>query len=92
MPLNQFGPVQFSVEGTFTDKPRLLMDGEEVPFDSLSIFHDPGFKFTNEAGKEEVIPPSTHLSFSVSAKIGQLEANVGQVSPSQDGREGREEG
>jgi len=76
MPLDNFGPVQFSIEGSFTDKPRLLMNGEEVTYDSISIHHYPEFKYVDFDGKDQIEPASTMLSFSVSAQIGQLEANV----------------
>lgn len=72
MPLGQFGPVQFSVEGTFTEKPRLLMNGEEVAYDTLFISHYPERKYDD--GYEE--PARTCLEFSVAASVGQLEANV----------------
>ena len=74
--LNQFGPVKFSVEGTFTDKPRLLMNGEEIAYDSLFIMHNPEHKFEDFDGKDVTIPASTNLDFSVSTTIGQLEAHV----------------
>ena len=78
--LNGLGPIQFSIEGTFTDKPRLLMDGQEVPYDSISMMYMPEEKFdyTDEYGnkKEEVLPEYISLSFSLTGKIGQLEANV----------------
>lgn len=91
MPLNQFGPVQFSIEGSFTEKPRLLMNGEEVAYDSLYISHSPEYTYEDveEDGKTEkkTIPARTHLDFSVSAQIGQLEANVSyRVKANEEGK------
>jgi len=52
------------------------MNGEEVAYDSLYISHRPEFKYNDFDGKEIVEAASTHLDFSVSAQIGQLEANI----------------
>ena len=77
---NGLGPIKFTVEGSFIDKPRLLMYGAEVPYDSLHISYTPAetFKYTDHEGKEqkEEYPEYISLSFSLSGKIGQLEANV----------------
>lgn len=70
------GPVKFSVEGTFTEKPRLLMDGQEVEYDALYISHTPEFDYEDYDGSKKSIAASTRLDFSVKANIGQLEANV----------------
>ena len=70
------GPVKFTVEGTFTDKPRLLMDGIEVDYDSLYITHEPSWEYEEYDGSKKTVAARTHLDFSVKASVGQLEANV----------------
>lgn len=68
-------PVMFSLEGTFMEKPVLRMDGQAVPYESLSVYHYPEVSYEHE-GKVEIMPEETGLLFSLSGKIGQLEANV----------------
>jgi hypothetical protein len=79
MPLD-FGPVQFQIVGTFTEKPRLILNGEEVPYETLHAGYAPAetIEYTDYDGKEvkEEIPEHIALAFSLSSKIGQLEANV----------------
>ena len=73
--IDNMGPVQFSVEGTFTNKPRLLMNGEEVPYDSLQMVYIPEETFEFE-GKKETLPEYISFSFSLTGNVGQLEAHV----------------
>ena len=78
MPLD-LGPVQFQIIGTFMDKPRLLLNGEEVPYETLSASYMPAETFEYEDDcekKSDTYPEFIHLSFSLSSQIGQLEANV----------------
>lgn len=79
MPLD-FGPVTFQIVGTFTEKPRLILNGEEVPYETLHAAYAPAetVEYTDYDGKavKEEIPEHIALAFSLSSQIGQLEANV----------------
>jgi hypothetical protein len=91
MPLDNLGPVKFSIEGTFMDKPRLLMNGEEVPFDTLGVVYYPAETFEMEGldGKTEKkeLPEYIDLSFSLKANVGQLEAYVSyRVKANEEGK------
>lgn len=75
MPLDNMGPIQFQIVGTFMEKPRLIVNGEEVPYQSLTAAYYP--EETVEYGEEkETYPEQIALAFSLSSKMGQLEANV----------------
>lgn len=61
----------FKIEGSFLNKPTLTVDGQTVPFATLSAIYYPeeiigGEKFNEVAS----------LQFSVAEKIGNLEANT----------------
>ena len=79
MPLD-LGPVQFQLVGTFMDKPRLLLNGEEVPYESLHASYRPAetYEYKDMDGKEvkEEYPEHIALSFSLTSQIGQLEVGV----------------
>lgn len=79
MPLD-LGPVTFQIVGTFMDKPRLLINGEEVPYETMHAAYVPAetFEYKDYDGKDvkEDYPEHIALSFSLSSQIGQLEANV----------------
>ena len=80
------GPIVFTVEGSFMDKPRLLMGGEDVPFDTMMIMYLPEEKMMFD-GKEEVLPELITMEFSLKAQVGQLEANVNyRVKANADGK------
>jgi hypothetical protein len=74
--------VFFSIEGTFLDKPKLLMNGQEVPYKDLSIAYLP-----EETIGGESFPEMIRLAFSLTGQIGQLQANVMyQVKANKDGK------
>lgn len=52
------------------------MNGEEIAYDSLYIGHSAAFEYDDFDGNKVKVAASTTLDFSVSAQIGQLEANV----------------
>ncbi len=74
------GPIKISLEGTFTEKPRLYVGGEEVAYDRLRFSYLPEEKisYADMDGKviEDVLPEICCLEFALTANVGQLEANV----------------
>lgn len=75
MPLD-LGPVQFQIVGTFMDKPRLLINGEEVPYERMYAEYMPEETVEYGPDDKETYPERIALGFSLSSRIGQLEANV----------------
>lgn len=77
---------EFTITGSFTEKPKLMLNGEDVEYDSLEIVHLPEARYKrnkceNEDGvvecetEEEVVPAYTSLAFSLKKSIGPIEAN-----------------
>lgn len=62
-----FNMYNFKLEGTFTNKPALTLDGVEVPFKTLSAHYSPA-----EGEESELVV----LEFTLASKIGNLEPDT----------------
>lgn len=72
----------FKIEGTFTGKPVLTIDGQSVPFETFSACYYPEEKLLDNS----VLPEYTSLMFTLSSKVGNLESNtVYRVKANKDG-------
>lgn len=81
---------KISIEGTFTDKPVIYIDGFPVKYNAFSAGYMPEENYTwkSEDGVEHTkkYDASAFFSFSLTEKIGQLEANVSyRVKANSDG-------
>lgn len=71
----------FKIEGTFTSKPVLTVDGQSVPFETLGVTYLP-----KEVIGEMEYPEMVSLHFTLSQKVGNLEAKTYyRVKASKDG-------
>lgn len=85
MPLDSTQMI-FTVEGTFTEKPILKLNGSQVSYDRMYISHRPAFTWTDYDNKEIEEPEYTCLEFSLKAKEGALEADIMyRVKANEDG-------
>lgn len=64
----------FKIEGSFTGKPSLTIDGQEVPFETLEAVYYPAV--ASQVPSEPGLPEFCTLQFSIGAKVGNLEANT----------------
>ena len=73
--------IVFRIEGTFTSKPKLMAGDQEVSFETLQMSYYPpeSYDYYDEASgesKKQEIPEYVCLAFSLTEKIGALEAKI----------------
>lgn len=72
----------FKLEGTFTERPVLSLEGVTIPYKTLSAVYYP-----EEQCEGGVLPEMVSLQFSLSSKIGNLESNTFyRVKANKDGQ------